>query len=144
MVQRGRKSAAQLATIRSILRASAYDRVPPTHDLSPPPDHLSPDMKAWWNAVVADYELGPHHLRALQVACECWDLSQQARASLAKHGLTYEDGKGMLRQRPEAAIVRDARVGFLRAVRDLKLDVEPPKPPRIGGLGVTWEDLQER
>ena len=62
----------------------------------------------------------------LQAAAEAWDLYQHARAELAKHGLTYTDDKGMIRPRPEAAIARDARVGFLRAVRELKLDVEPP------------------
>lgn len=69
----------------------------------------------------------------IEAAGEAWDLYQFARAELAKH--TYEDGKGMIRPRPEAAIARDARTSFLRAVRELKLDVAPRKPPRIGGIG---------
>jgi len=31
----------------------------------------------------------------------------------------------MVRARPEAAIARDARTSFLRALRELKLDVDP-------------------
>jgi len=62
----------------------------------------------------------------LQSACEAWDLYQHARAELATNGLTFTDAKGMIRARPEAAIARDARTSFLRALRELKLDVEPP------------------
>jgi phage terminase small subunit len=142
MGTRGRKSAAELATIRPVRRPSAYDRPTSSHEPSPPPDHLTPATKAWWTSIVTDYELEPYQLHVLQAAGEAWDLYQFARAELAKHGLTFSDAKGMVRARPEAAIARDARTSFLRAVRELKLDVPEPKPPRYGGVGVSWEDLQ--
>ena len=72
---------------------------------------------------------------------EAWDLYQHARAELAKHGLVYQDDKGMIRPRPEAAIARDARTAFLRALRELRLDVEPPQQ-RFGGRGITYEQLR--
>lgn len=135
MGTRGRKSAAELSVLRPVQPA-------PKHEPSPPPDHLQPATKAWWTSVVTDYELEQFQFHVLQAAAEAWDLYQFARAELAKHGLTYTDDKGMIRPRPEAAIARDARTSFLRAVRELKLDVEPPKPPRVGGIGITWEQLQ--
>jgi phage terminase small subunit len=130
MGSRGRKSAAELAVIRP-----ALDRLTSTRESSPPPEHLQPETKAWWTSITTDYELEQYQLHTLQAAGEAWDLYQLARAERAKHGLTFADDKGMIRARPEAAIARDARTSFLRAVRELKLDVEPPKPPRVGGIG---------
>ena len=89
----------------------------------------------WWASIVTDYELEQYQLHVLQAAAEAWDLYQHARAELAKHGLTYTDDRGMIRPRPEAAIARDTRTSFLRAVRELKLDIPPPKSHDPGGLG---------
>jgi len=137
MGKRGPKSAAELSTIRSIRSASAYDRPKPSRDLSPPPEHLQPSTKAWWTAVIADYELEPHQLRTLQAAAESWDRYQQAREALALHGLTYTDAKGMIRQRPECAIERDSRISYLRALRELH--IEPPDRPRALTPRPPWE-----
>jgi phage terminase small subunit len=125
MRTRGRKSAAELA-IEPLRSISAYDRPATSRDRQPPPEHLTPLTKAWWLGVTADYALEPHQLRTLQAAAEAWDRYQQARESIAQHGLTYVDGKGMIRSRPEVQIERDARVAFLRAMRELNLAVEPP------------------
>lgn len=54
-------------------------------------------------------------------------MKEAARAALATHGLTFTDAKGMIRARPECAIERDSRVAYLRAMRELNLDVDPPK-----------------
>jgi phage terminase small subunit len=143
MAKRGRKSAAELAVMPYVRPVSAYDPKPPQHELPPPPDHLSEGTRLWWRALVADYKLDPHHLRVLQVAAEAWDRKEQARQALVEHGLSYTDDKGMIRARPEVQIERDARTAFLRALRELNLDVEPPKPPRYGGIGITWEQLQD-
>lgn len=135
MGTRGRKSRAELETIVPLRHSSAYDRPATARETPPPPDDLQPATQAWWTSIVTDFELEQYQLHVLQAAAEAWDLYQYARAELAVHGLTYTDDKGMIRPRPEAAIARDARTSFLRAVRELKLDVEPPKPPRVGGIG---------
>ena len=114
--------------VRPIRVAPVYDL--PPREPSPPPDHLESSTKIWWTSVVIGHELEEYQLHVLRAASEAWDLYQYARAELAKHGLTYTDDKGMIRPRPEAAIARDARTSFLRAVRELRLDVEPPKPSR--------------
>ena len=69
-----------------------------------------------------------HRYQTLQAACEAWDLSQLARRALSK-GLSYKDAKGQWRARPEVAIARDARTAYLRAVKELKIDMSPPSSP---------------
>jgi hypothetical protein len=87
--------------------------------------------------VVADFDLDPHHLRLLRLACEAWDRGQEAREALAEHGSIYEDRFGQPRARPEVAIERDARISFARMLRELALDVDGPaedgRPPRLTG-----------
>ncbi len=98
------------------------------------PGHLARPTRAWWRSVVADYILEEHHVRILTLAAETWDRGQQARAALDELGLTYLDRFGQPHARPEVAIERDSRVAFAKLVRELDLDVEPPKeaprPPR--------------
>jgi phage terminase small subunit len=138
MGARGRRSRAELAVIRPIPAATVGKRAPSADD---PPAHLTPETKAWWQAVVGSQDIEPHQLRTLQCACEAWDRKEQARAALNEHGLSYVDDRGMVRARPEVAVERDSRVAYLRAMRELKLDVEPPQQ-RFGGRGVTYEQLR--
>jgi phage terminase small subunit len=84
-------------------------------------------MRAWWVELVAEHQFETHQLLVLQAACQAWDRMEAARGELAKHGLSYTDAKGMIRARPEASIEQQARIAFLRAVRELNLQVEPPK-----------------
>ena len=87
-------------------------------------------MSEWWQSVMADYELGEHHLRLLEAACGAWDRMIEARAAIDEHGLTFADRNGEPRIRPEVAIERDARLAFARLVRELDLDEAPPPEPR--------------
>jgi P27 family predicted phage terminase small subunit len=119
MRHRGRKSAAELSVI------PLHD-APPKRDAPPtPPQHLKPKTKEWWQLIAVNFELEQYQYAVLQSAAEAWDLYQRANDELAKKGLTYVDPKGMVRATPTAAIARDARTSFLRALRELKLDVEP-------------------
>ncbi len=94
-----------------------------------PPRHLNRATKKWFREVVAEWNLEEHHIRILIGACESWDRGVQAREVIAAEGLTYEDRFGAPRARPEVAIERDSRIAFLRAVRELDLDKEPPTQP---------------
>ena len=101
--------------------------------LTPPP-HLSEEATAWWVSVTQEFELEPHHARLLQAAAEAWDRLVEARTALAEHGLTYTDRFGAPRLRPEAAIERDARIGFVRVCRELGLQDQPERrPPTLKG-----------
>lgn len=101
------------------------------------PRHLKAATRAWFREVSENFVLEPHHVRLLQLACEAWDRSVQAREALAKNGLTFADRYGSPRTRPEVAVERDSRLAFARLVRELALDVSPPpetaRPPRLGG-----------
>src|SRR3990170_1529682 len=100
MASKGRLSPAELRVVSPAPAASRH---------SPPPSHLSPAMSKWWQSVMADYELGEHHLRLLEAACGAWDRMVEARAAIDEHGLTFADRNGEPRIRPEVAIERDAR-----------------------------------
>jgi len=103
--------------------------VEPAFDPEPiePPEHLSADMRDWWVQIGSTYVLESHHWRVLQVCCEAWDRLQGARQVLAEEGLTIETGTGSRKAHPCIAVERDARAQFLVALRQLDLDLEPPK-----------------
>jgi phage terminase small subunit len=58
------------------------------------PKHLRAPTRKWFESVLADYELEPHHVRILQLAAEAWDRCQQAREAIKKHGMTFENKYG--------------------------------------------------
>ena len=103
--------------------------------MSKAPRHLKPQTQKWFETVVTGYELEQHHVRILVIAAENWDLAQSCREILAARGLTYQDRFDAPRQRPEVPVLRDARAGFLRAIRELGLDVSEPeaRPPQTQG-----------
>lgn len=131
MGRRGPRSSAELLALAPVRQARAEKRAATAHDEPPPaPSHLSAEMRAFWSATLTEHMIDPHRLGTLQCVCESWDRMQQARRELGKSGLSYTDEKGMIRSRPEVAVERDSRVGYLRALRELRLDIEPAKGPR--------------
>jgi phage terminase small subunit len=90
----------------------------------PAPAHLTEATRRWWAQIVKGWTLEAHHLRLLQVACESWDLAQTARAEMKRDGLTVKTINGV-KTHPAAAIARDARIVFVRTLREMNLDTEP-------------------
>lgn len=103
--------------------------------LPEPPPGLSAESVAWWNSLNRDYHFDERELRLLRLAAEAWDDYTKARSVLELEGQTYEDSRGNPRPRPENKIANDSRVAFLKAVRELNLDLTPPdaRPPRRDG-----------
>ncbi len=93
------------------------------------PKHLRPGTRKWVRQVSEEFVLEEHHLRLLVLAGEAWDRCEQAREILGLESLTYLDRFGQPRARPEVSIERDSRIAFARLLRELDLDVEPPKAP---------------
>lgn len=59
---------------------------------------------------------------------------QQARRIIGKHGILIQNRYGNLTANPAVAIEKDSRTAFLRAVRELDLDIDPPSDaPRLRG-----------
>lgn len=110
---------------------SKITQLRPVPEYPPAPDHLAPETRLWWDTIVRDYQLEAHHLKLLQATAEAWDRFQQARAELARDGLTVKTGDGNIKAHPCVAIERDARTSFARLLRDLDLDVEPPSSGRV-------------
>ena len=95
-----------------------------------PPQHLSTKSKRLWRSVLADYELEKRHEAILGTAREALDRMRQAQAQLAEDGLTTVDRYGGVQAQPAVAIERDSRNAFLRAMRELGLDLEAPPSTR--------------
>ncbi|MCR5941854.1 hypothetical protein FG152_13620 [Ochrobactrum sp. XJ1] len=104
----------------------------PTNAAIKPPSHLKKPTQKWFESVVDDFDLEPHHVKLLTLAAEAWDRSVAARRVIDKDGLTYLDRFQQPKARPEVAIERDSRIGFARLIRELALDcVESPETPRV-------------
>jgi phage terminase small subunit len=100
-----------------------------------PPAHLAKPTAAWWKAVVADYELEPHHVRLLTLAAEAFDRGEQARRAIARDGAYFNNRFGDRKPHPALGVERDSRLAFARLLRELDLDGAPlpdPRPPRRG------------
>ena len=101
-----------------------------------PPKHLSRESKAFWRSVLKDYELEDHHLKLLQAACESWDRVLAARKEIEAKGEYYTDRWDQPRPHPAHKVELDNKSMFTRLIRELALDLEPPKesrPPRQYG-----------
>jgi P27 family predicted phage terminase small subunit len=87
------------------------------------PHGLSDETAKFYWEVVESFELESHHLRLLTIACESWDRREQAREALRTEGLTVRDVKGIVKTHPAVAIERDSTTIFIKALRELNLDI---------------------
>lgn len=100
------------------------------------PAHLRAPTRKWWSEIADDFELEAHHLRLLTLAAEAWDRGEQARQEISRRGAFFEDRFGTPHAHPAIAIERDSRIAFARLIRELALDVDPPRDtPRPQALG---------
>lgn len=93
------------------------------------PGHLRPATQAWFRNVCAEWELSEHHVRLLTIAAEAWDQAQAAREVISQEGSTYNDRFGAPHARPEVKVQHDAKNTYMRALRELDLDLQEPPPP---------------
>jgi hypothetical protein len=103
------------------------------------PSHLKDDGCQFFQRMCLEYQVEDcGGLSLLERAAECVDRLVAARAAIAEHGevITTAGGKPVLN--PACKLEKEARDGFLAAMRMLNLDTEPPRPrpgrpAKIGG-----------
>lgn len=92
-----------------------------------PPRHLGPEGRSYWRAVVRRFALEEHHFAVLQAAAEARDRAAEARQIIAREGMSTSAADGrMSRAHPLLRVERDAWTAFLRAEKQLGLDVDTP------------------
>ncbi len=94
------------------------------------PRYLSKTSRKFYGMILDNYELEPHHLQLLVMACECLDEKEAARVAVAKDGPSFTDRYGQVREHPMVSMGRQARLQYARLIRDLGLDLENPNDPR--------------
>jgi phage terminase small subunit len=92
------------------------------------PKHLGADGSAFYRETAHEYGIDDSAGRALlTVAAEALDRIGEARKAIAKDGAIFSfHGKPTLN--PATKIEKEATDRFLAAMRQLRLDVEPPRP----------------
>jgi len=96
-----------------------------------PPAGLSAEARKLWSDVLEEFELPAHAAKTLHVACQTLDRLREAQAAIAADGIIL-DGRQGPRPHPGIAIERDSRTAFLRAMREIGLDIAEPatlRPP---------------
>ena len=86
------------------------------------PKHLSTESRRTYRRIATEYDLTPDAESLLRVALENFDMAQQARALVASEGLITATGK----RHPALDVANNCYGVYLRAVRQLGLDVMPP------------------
>jgi len=74
-----------------------------------------------------------HHFTVLDVAAWAMHRSLQAREILEAEGLVVTDAKGKPLPHPCISVERDSDIRFMRAMRELNIDVSPEesRPPGV-------------
>jgi phage terminase small subunit len=100
----------------------------------PYPAHLTESSGRWWAETVETFDLRPDHRKILTIAAQSWDRYEQAREILDREGISFLDRFGQVRPRPELSTERDAKMTFLRALRDLDHVLSWEEAGAAGGL----------
>jgi len=93
------------------------------------PKGLSKNAKDFFNSITSEYELESHHLSILKQACECIDRINECRKLIEKEGPFYYDRFGQPKTHPALDEERKWKTTYYRLIRELGLDLEPPKEP---------------
>lgn len=97
-----------------------------SHKIHNPPDHLGEHGREFWRAVAEEYEItDAAGLALLTTAAECLDRMRRAQAAIAILGEVVLDRYKSPKLNPACGLEKDARNGFIAALRALNLDIEP-------------------
>jgi phage terminase small subunit len=94
--------------------------------------------RRWFSDVCETWSLEEHHRRLLVMAARSWDEAEAAAAVIRRDGLVITMPSGARRPNPAIRIANEARAVFMRAIRELDLDLEPPaeakRPPALRSI----------
>lgn len=94
-----------------------------------PPAHLKPAGAKFWRRIVDEYRVEDSAGVALATcAAECLDRMRAAQDAIAARGEIVNDRYGAPKLNPACGLEKDARNGFIAAVKALNLELEPPAP----------------
>lgn len=93
------------------------------------PKELSKNSKQFFNSILKEYELESHHIKILTEACHALDRLQEAQKQIKKHGSYYMDRFKKPKTSPFVEVEAKYMVIFKNLIRELGLDLEPPKEP---------------
>lgn len=92
-----------------------------------PPDYLKKSGKRFFKEISNTYELEEHHLEILALASQCLDRLDQARSQIKSEGIFLKDRFEKLYLNPAIRLEKENKILFARLIRELNLDIEPPK-----------------
>jgi P27 family predicted phage terminase small subunit len=121
MRHRGRKNVYDLiepAALRPLVAAV------PKGNRRQPPDHLGEPERQIWRHVLGDYDLkNETAVDVLTTALEAHQRAREARETIAREGMTVDGRDGQAKVHPLLAVERDARSGWLLALKQLGLEL---------------------
>jgi len=91
-----------------------------------PPEHLRASGSEFYKSVSDEYAImDAAGLALLLRAAECVDRMGAAQSEITNNGELIPDRYGGMKLNPACNLEKDARSGFLAAMRALNLDIEP-------------------
>jgi P27 family predicted phage terminase small subunit len=94
------------------------------------PSNLGRDGRQLWREALEQFGVNDAPgLRLLEVACRALDRLHEAQAAIRADGVVILDRYGCKKAHPALRIEKEARDGFLGALRQLNFDIAPPKQP---------------
>lgn len=93
------------------------------------PEQLSENSKEFFNSILKEYELEAHHIEILTQACHALDRLQEAQTAIKEKGSYYVDRFNKPKVTPQIEVEAKYMVIFKNLIRELGLDLEPPKEP---------------
>ena len=99
-------------------------------DAQSPVTGLSAEARALHDRLVREWNITDGAGQAvLLVACQSLDRLRQAQAILAKEGILMTDRFGQSKPHPASTIEREARAGFISAMKCMNLDLDSLEEP---------------
>lgn len=92
----------------------------PKHPPAPP--EMSPEARALWRRIVAEFEFDAGEREVLEALCRAYQRQREAQAILDRDGIVMTTRFGEVRAHPAVAIARDSATLLARLVSQLKLE----------------------